>query len=89
MAVPPERQGAAGRSSRHRSVPVGRQGSTGRQVALVCNKQQADGVGMARPAESIVDERDVEAELAEVLGLELPGLELGYHVAELFDVEKE
>jgi hypothetical protein len=58
-------------------------------VVLVRDQQQADRVRVLRPAELVVDECDVEAELAEVLRLELPGLELDDDVPELFDVEEE
>ncbi|MDQ0541000.1 hypothetical protein QF011_003578 [Curtobacterium flaccumfaciens] len=44
---------------------------------------------MLRPAELVIDECDVEAELAEVLRPELPGLELDHHVPELLDVEEQ
>jgi hypothetical protein len=58
-------------------------------VVLVRDQQQSNGVSVLRPAELVIDECDVETELAEVLRLELPGLELDHDVPELFDVEEE
>jgi hypothetical protein len=58
-------------------------------VVLVRDQQQSNGVSVLRPAELVIDECDVETELAEVLRLELPGLELDHDVPELFDVKEE
>ncbi len=53
------------------------------------DQEQADGVSVLSASEAVVDEGDVEAELTEVLGLELAGLEFDDDVTELLDVEKQ
>lgn len=58
-------------------------------IVAVAADQNPDGGGMSVKLHPVIDNCDVEAELAGMFGLELAGLQLNDDVPQLNDVEEQ
>ncbi|SEN92879.1 hypothetical protein SAMN05216281_11961 [Cryobacterium luteum] len=71
----------------------GRAGTTkrvaNRVIVSIAADEYADSGRMGLPTEPFIHQRDVEPELASMLGLEFAGLQFDDHITQLVDVEEE
>jgi hypothetical protein len=59
---------------------------TNRVIVSVTADEYANRWRVGLPAELVIDQRDVEAKLSGIFGLELPGFQFDDHLSELLDL---